>query len=74
MESGNEEMKLPLTLEIQARAMAHALPRGTELHNAQVQTRTNVRFRAARDEIQLSQSATQAANREGSGDSLRLNT
>eukprot|EP00964_Phaeocystis_antarctica_P060158 scaffold35841_cov46-Phaeocystis_antarctica.AAC.6 len=25
-----------------------------------------------RDEIQLSQSATQAANREGSGDSLRL--
>ena len=30
MESGNEEMKLPLTLEIQARAMAHALLR--EVH------------------------------------------
>ena len=37
MESGNEEMKLPLTLEIQARAMAHALLRGTELRDAQVQ-------------------------------------
>ena len=30
MESGNEEMKLPLALEIQARAMAHALLR--EVH------------------------------------------
>ena len=45
---------------------------GAPSSTMQVQTRTNVRFRAARDEIQLSQSATQAANREGSGDSLRL--
>jgi hypothetical protein len=28
IESGNEEMKLPLTLEIQARAMARTLLRG----------------------------------------------
>ena len=30
-------MKLPLALEIQARAMAPALPRGTELRDAKVQ-------------------------------------
>eukprot|EP00964_Phaeocystis_antarctica_P128608 scaffold92393_cov39-Phaeocystis_antarctica.AAC.1 len=64
-------MKLLFTHEIKARAMARALPRGTTSSAMQVQIRTNVRLRA-RDEIQLSQGATQAANREGSGDSLRL--
>ena len=56
-------MKLLLTYEIQARAMARALPRGTTSSAMQVKTRTDVRVRA-QDEIQLSQSATQAANRK----------
>ena len=66
-------MKLLLTHEIKTRAMARALDaKGHhELRDAGAD-QNKCTVLSARDEIQLSQSAAQAANREGSGNSLRL--
>ena len=55
MESGNEEMKLPLTFEIQARAMAHALLREVHVWAEDPPARSD----------ELSQGATQAARKRG---------
>ena len=60
MESAeNEEMELPLTLQIQTRAMEHALLREA----------CGRRIPLRRDEAELSQGATQAAISEGYGHS-----
>ena len=66
-------MKLLLTHEIKTRAMAHALDAEGhhELRDAGAD-QNKCTVLSARDEIQLSQSVAQAANREGSGNSLRL--
>ena len=55
IESGNEEMKLPLTLEIQARAMARTLLRGAGACRQRISPAHRVR-----PEAQLSKGATQA--------------
>ena len=57
IESGNEEMMLPLTLEIQMRAMARTLLRGAGA--------CRQRISPAQRRDALSQGATQAARKRG---------
>ena len=59
IESGNEEMMLPLTLEIQMRAMARTLLRGAGACRQRISPAHEAQS------WQLSQGATQAARKRG---------
>ena len=59
IESGNEEMMLPLTLEIQMRAMARTLLRGAGACRQRISPAHEAQSG------QLSQGATQAARKRG---------